>query len=814
MTRLIRYFLCLLTLSLGSAAAAERAPVPELTAFVNKYCVECHGKETQEAGLRLDTLGHDFHQLDSHLTWIKSYDKVRSRQMPPADSTQPTDEERARITQLLQQQLHTASAAQQKERGRVGLRRLNRAEYENSLADLVGLHTPVQELLPEDGTAAGFDKVAAALDISPAHMARYLTAADQALRLAMTRNRKQVLQRRYTGREWVMANRDKDIGSHYLLDGDAAVLFTSRRNGFQADRILVPGQYTFRISCSAVNSEKPLSLYAFFYVLFDSNPPVGVYLEAPPGKPMVHEYTFNYERGGLTLVAPELPDSKVLDATRAGKPLAEIQSPGIRVEWFELIGPAGRDWPPESHRALFGDRVPFHPVSAISELQKGKPLGDLSKLPPDAAWMAYSAQPPTDIPALVQRFCGKAFRRPVTAAEVQPFVDLALQRFEAGYEFNEALRVAYKAILCDSRFLYLMESAGPLDDHALAARLSYFLWSAPPDDELRALADAGKLRQPTVLREQTERLLNSPRVSQFRRNFLGQWMSLRKLRDTFPDQRMYPEYDELLHWSMEQETNLFFAEILGKNLSLLTFVDSDFLMLNERLAQHYGVEGIQGRGMRKVPKPANSPRGGLLTQAAILKVSADGTLTSPIVRGKFVLERILGQEPAPPPPNITAIEPDIRGATTIREQLAKHQQNQACAACHKHIDPPGFALECFDVIGGYRQTYRATASSGNGRLKLPTGQQVWLGRPVEQGAVLADGRAFRDINEFKKLLLNDPSQITRSLAEKLLIYATGADLQFADRTAVEELVKTTSEQQYRFRELIHAIVQSPTFRHK
>jgi hypothetical protein len=315
-----------------------------------------------------------------------------------------------------------------------------------------------------------------------------------------------------------------------------------------------------------------------------------------------------------------------------------------------------------------------------------------------------------------------------------------------------------------------------------------------------------------VLRAQVERMLADPKAKRFVKNFLGQWLDLRLIDDTTPDKQLYPEFDELLQVSMIAETEGFFAELLGKDLGTSNFVDSDFAILNERLARHYGIEGVLGQELRRVPLPAGSHRGGLLAQAAVLKVTANGTNTSPVVRGAWVLENLLGQPVPPPPPDVPAVEPDIRGAVTIREQLAKHRQQASCATCHRKMDPAGFALENFDVIGGWREHYRSLAVGEKVRAKVDGLQVKYLeGRPVEAADELADGRRFADVDELKKLLLADRAQIARCVAGKLLTYATGGGPTFADRQAIDRIVERSQKSDFGLRTIVHEVVQSPAF---
>jgi hypothetical protein len=378
------------------------------------------------------------------------------------------------------------------------------------------------------------------------------------------------------------------------------------------------------------------------------------------------------------------------------------------------------------------------------------------------------------------------------------------------------MRAGYKAILCSSAFLYYVEEPGRLDDHALAARLARFLWNSMPDAELSALASGKKLSSPAVLQAQTERMLKDPKAARFVRAFTDQWLNLGKFLDMKPD-GIYLEYDEHLAWSMPLESRKFFEEMLTRDLPVTSLVQSNWTFLNSRLARHYGLPDVPGLELRKTSVPANSPRGGLITQASILKLTTNASYTSPIMRGVWVLDRILGKMPPPPPPDVQAIEPDIRGATTIREQLEKHKNVAACASCHVHIDPPGLALENFDVVGGWRERYRVNqGGDGNERVELVNypGIQVWLAKPVQADGKTADGQHFQDITEYKKILLKDPDQLTRNLAAKLILYSTGADIDFADRAVIEQIVRDVKAKNHGLRSLVHAVIQSPLFLHK
>jgi hypothetical protein len=485
--------------------------------------------------------------------------------------------------------------------------------------------------------------------------------------------------------------------------------------------------------------------------------------------------------------------------------------PGLVIQWVEIEGPLLPMWPPVSHQQIFGDLKQTVVASA----------SDPKRLE------VVSSQPMADAERILLNFARRAFRREVTDADIQVYLARVKSKLEQHYTFEQAMRVGLRGVLISPDFLFLREKVAPrgvapkdpsslptaLDDYALASRLSYFLWSSMPDESLLKLAEEHQLRQPDVLRQQVERMLADAKARAFTENFAGQWLSLRAIDATTPDPKLYPEYDDILKTAMVKETNLFFEEVLKNDLSLTNFVASDFTFLNARLAKHYGIPGVEGTEMRKVTLPPGSHRGGVLTMGSVMKVTANGTTTSPVLRGAWVLDRILGTPPPKPPADVEAIEPDIRGATTIREQLAKHRNNATCASCHTKIDPPGFALESFDVIGGWRDHYR---SIGNGEPREVNGRRVrfWPGPEVDPGDVLPDGRRFHDIDEFKKLLLEDKDQLARGLAEKLLAYSTGAAPATADKPEVEAIVQNIRHKNYGFRSLIQEVVQSPLFQNK
>ncbi len=515
-------------------------------------------------------------------------------------------------------------------------------------------------------------------------------------------------------------------------------------------------------------------------------------------------------------------------------PLAtEDGMPGYAVQWIEIEGPFYDDPVGGAGYRLLFDRLKLAPSKdaragvplgigpdpAAGRSPRGRPGGFGRTVIREAPYEVESAAPREDAERLMRAFLKKAYRRPVVEADVQRFLSLYDDQFKKGQGFTRSLLAAYTAVLSSPGFVFVEEKPGRLDDHALATRLALFLWNSIPDDALRALADRGELGKPDVLRAQTERMLDDPRSRRFVEAFTDYWLDLRKIDDTSPSTTLYNDYelDDPLKLAALEETRLFFAELLRADLPARTIVDSDFTFLNERLADHYGVKGVSGVAFRKVKLPPDSVRGGLMTQASVLKVTANGTTTSPVLRGHWITERILGLETPPPPPTVEAVEPDIRGAVTIRQQLDKHRANASCASCHRKMDPPGFALESFDVMGGYRTRYRAVSDKvppvkGHGMNGQAFAFHYAL--PVDSAGELPDGRPFRDVRELKKLLARDEESIARNLVRQLTVFATGAPVRFSDRDEVEKVLAAAKASRYGVRSLIRAIVQSELFRNK
>lgn len=788
-------------ITLGGIAPVRAADeLAKFRPFFEQHCVKCHSGEKPKGDWRIDELTPDFADKASRERWEGVLEKLEDGTMPPKAKPRPPAGEVQALTDWITARSAVADAARPPAEGRVVLRRLNRTEYENTVRDLLGVDSKLRDLLPLDSSADGFDNVGHALHTSSFLLDQYLVAADVALSQAIV-NKPQPpsATKRYRLTETHQVKSTTEKVFRHRAD-DSVVMFSS--SPWQAATLspFYPserGRYRFRMSVSGVQSAgKPVT----FSVMSGGGGMGGAkahlvgYFDAPPDESKVFEFIDQMEpRTTITLLPYGLASAQTVNKIGAD----DWTEPGLAVDWLEVEGPLNETWPPESHRRIFGDmaqgKAPIYNQSTRVEV--------------------VSSDPAADADRILRAFARRAFRRTVTDADVQPYTALVAARLVESPSFEQAIRVGLQAILTAPEFLFLGEKPGRLDDFALASRLSYFLWSSTPDEELLALAESGKLSQKETLRAQAERMLASPKAIALRENFLSQWLGLREIDATNPSQILYPDFDDMLKASMLREAELFFTEVLEKNLSLTNFVASDFTMLNGRLAKLYGIPGVDGWDFRKVTLPPDSHRGGFLTMACVLKVTANGTATSPVTRGAWVLDRILGTPPPRPPENVAQLVPDIRGATTMREQLAKHRQLESCAGCHVKIDPPGFALESFDVIGGWREHYR---TSGNGKPVMLDGRKMRYleGPKVDPADALADGRAFQNIDEFKQLLLEDKDQITRALTVKLLTYATGAAPEKSDRSKVSAIVAEARGQDYGFRSLIHDIVQSELFRTK
>ncbi len=816
-------------------SAPDSAYASHVRPFLDTYCLSCHGPEKQKGDRRYDTLTANLSSNDTLQLWQDILDQLNRGEMPPAKAKQPEAAQTRPVIDWITATLKTAYAARKSTGGQTVLRRLNRVEYDRTVRHLLSLEDMLvdpTDSFPPDETAHHFNNIGATLVTSDFLLKQYLASADAFVeRAAVVGPKPEQKKYHFIAPFCPTGNRHdgQDVPGQYQnirknTTDEGGFLWLARL----PDGVPQAGWYSLRFKAQAINrnypydeqivgarKDEPLRVAVVAgspkygdlekrttsdrmlagFELPDDAPkwietriwlddgyqprltfPNGPNRVKPLRFPLVRKYPEqfkSYIKNYYTADDPKLlPDGDLrrlkrdVNSTEGWAAFfREYQGPRVRVFEIEIEGPINEQWPAKSYSALFGGHEPT---------------------------LANAG-------AILRRFATHAFRRPVQEDELKVLVDLVQQRHAKGDSDLTAIKAGLKAALCSPSFLYLHEQEGELDDYALASRLSYFLWSCMPDDELMALAAQGELRNPPVLEAQTRRMLAHPKAGAFTEQFVSRWLELYKIGSMPPDAVAFRDYYvDGLEEAMKQETRLFFKSVLDGNLPIDRFLDSDFTFVNGGLARLYRIPGVQGSQFQKVAL-TDSRRGGLLGQASVLTASANGIDTSPVIRGIWVLENILGTPPHPPPPDVKPLEPDIRGATTIRDQLKKHRDVAACNECHRKMDPLGFALENFDPIGAWRDDYRRGRSSG---------------LPVDPSGQLPDGSEFADINGLKKILLTRRDQFARCLTEKMLAYSMGRTLEPFDRQDVARIVDDTKAKGYGLRDLVLAVVQSPPFRNK
>jgi hypothetical protein len=817
-SRQLNYAVALVLIVVLAAKNAAGAPLEGIAPLLQRHCLDCHSGDEAEAGLDLAALARNLDDPGIFAKWERIHDRVLAGEMPPKDAEQPKPEERAAFVKSLAGELSAAHAAR---KGTV-LRRLNRREYENTLNDLFGTNLKLAQLLPADGRSHEFENVGEALGISLVQMQRYLECIDAVLNEAIAKRteppQSKTLRASYAdtrgGEQW--------LGKIWLQRDDGAVVFFKafgyptgmlREANVQQD-----GWYKVRITGYAYQSEKPItfSVGGTTFARGVEQPTFGYYA-LPPGEPTTIELkTWIGARYMIDILPYGISD--VNSEIRRNNSVASYAGPGLAIQHVEIEGPLTDEFPSRGHKLVF-DGLDRREIPPRNPRDRERPNYT-------ARFEIVSDDPAADAQPVLTRVATRAFRRPVTEADVAPFLALFTKQEKGGATFEEALRAAVAAIFCSPDFLYLhdrprMAAAGPgegsfwLDDYSLAARLSYFLTRTAPDEELLAAAAGGKLSSDReALLAQAERLLAEERSERLVADFTDAWLNLRDIDFTNPDGILYPEFDPFLKWSMLAETRVFVRKLLEDNLGVANIVQSEFAMLNSRLAEHYGVAGVEGPEIRPVKLPPESPRGGLLSQGSVLKVSANGTNTSPVVRGVWVMDRILGMTPPPPPPGIPGVEPDIRGASTLRELLEKHRNQDNCRNCHKLIDPPGFALESFDPIGGWRERFRTLEGDRTDAEVNGMRVRYRLGPSVDASGQLPGGQPFAGFLKFRELLARDKAALAKALTTKLLVFATGREMGFSDRAEIDRIVSEAAATDYGVRDLVRLVVTSEIFRRK
>ena len=770
----------------GAVVEASVAGAADVRALLDQYCAACHNERIKAGSLVLTTA--DVTRIGEHAEmWEAVVRKVRGRLMPPAGRPRPDASTYEDFVLWLEAELDRFAAEHPNPGRTETFRRLNRTEYQNAIRDLLALDIDVAEFVPADDAAFGFDNIGGVFKLSSTLMERYLTAADKISRMAMGELPTVI-----------------DEGKVYSIPGSAqqhdriAGLGLGTRGGTRVQHLFPQAaEYSFEILIDDQNFSgksdtmeltidgTPVEVFgvkslgtlreSFFFK------PDNVYEVRVPVSAGPHEVGVAFYGS-----APALPEYllRPFHVTKPAHVAGANAGPGGAAPVVKTVtiggpfNPAGPGDTPSRRRVL-----KCRPATPSAETGcAGKILSTLAR---------------------------RAYRRPVTEADVSPLLDFYADSRAKGDEFEAAIQTALWRLLASPEFLFHIEAAPPgisaadpdgpaaysISDIELASRVSFFLWSSIPDDRLLDLAGQGKLSDPAVLAQEVRRMVVDPRSEALTTSFAGQWLHLRQLQSARPGGDYAKNFDATLKEGLRRETELFFDSIVREDRPATELLTAEYTFLNERLAEHYGIHSVQGSHFRQVALPANSPRRGLLGQGSILTLTSQGIRTSPVQRGVYILEVIMGTPPPEPPPDVPALPNGKTGARpqTMRERMAAHRANPVCATCHSMIDPLGFGLENFDAVGAWRAFEAA-------------------GVPIDAAGTLPDGREFNDVNELRALLMQHPEQLVTTLTENLLTYALGRGLEPFDMPAVRKIVQDASVDDYRFQSILAGIVDSYPFR--
>lgn len=788
----------LLLLGLLGVYSLGRAQAPDFSnkgrAFLEKYCLTCHSGPKPKAEVSLEPFRDSASVVKQRKLWDTVVKMIVSGEMPPKGKPRPTLAEAEAFTGLVKAVFDHADRNAKPDPGRVTMRRLNKEEYRNTIRDLVGITFDPTEDFPSDDIGHGFDNIGDVLTLSPILMERYLSAAEYIMSKAITPVPPPVVKRHLSAQFTEPAS--ADVGKR-VIDKGWRHLSTDGKDYLETGPINTPyqweddGEYTFRVRVFATGSDKPVKVALLVHGkdLPDPSPDADLMkLSGNVMKPARILKTFEVKATSrdkpevLEVRVPVMPNRHRMLVAQY-RP-AEGQPPTkLYVEYLALEGPL--DTYPASHRKLLA-------------VTPGKSQAENTR-------------------EVLARFVRRAFRRPPTSDELDRLIKLADKAIAGGEKWEASIQFAMQAALCSPKFLFRVEldnnpkgtTIRPLDEFQLASRLSYFLWSTMPDDTLLDLAEKKQLS--ANLDAQVTRMLADPKASALVRNFAFQWLQIKRIEFISPDGKLFPTFNDKLRSAMLKETELFVESVLREDRSILDLIDANYTFLNEPLARHYGIADTAGNPLGKKIVKGGQPikgeafkrvtlqdkkRGGLLTQASVLTVTSNPTRTSPVKRGRWVLEQILGAPPPPPPPNVPELPMDEKIVTSasLRQRLDVHRRNPSCANCHAKMDPIGFALENFDAVGAYR------TKDGN--------------FDVDASGEFPDGSKFAGPEDLKKIILQRKDEFARCLTEKLMIYALGRGMEYYDRPAVDRILKALTGGEYRFSVLVRAIVRSDAFRQR
>jgi hypothetical protein len=729
-------------------AASGDAFSKQIQPILQQYCYDCHGNGKAKGDLSLEKYKTLESIRGNRKTWEMVLRNVKSGEMPPEKKPQPTLAEREAFMKFVEEQVFPIDP-KKPDPGRVTIRRLNRAEYNNTIRDLVGVESRPADDFPVDDVGYGFDNIGDVLSMPPILLEKYLSAADKILSAAIVETGP-ILDGPKTRIEAeklpTTADGSKSYGNYAFALNKEGEIYTTNKFAASGEYIIRTRAFGQQAGPAAPKLE--LRLDGKAVKVFD--------VHAVEGKAQNYDFKLHVEAGEHRLAGAYINNYVRPDGDR-----------NLIIDHFEVIGPVSIQPYPEPHRRIF-----FRDPAPSDE-------------------GAYARE-------IIGRFTKRAFRRPVAKDEIDRLTTLYAMARKDGDSFERSIKVALSAVLISPHFLFRGEiqpepdnprAIHPVNEYALASRLSYFIWSTMPDDRLFELAEKKSLRK--NLDAEVTRMLKDPRARTLVDNFANQWLQIRNLASVTPDPKLYPGWNNELRDSMRQETELFFENLMRENRSVLELIDANYSFLNEQLAQHYGVDGVKGAEFQKVVFKDNK-RGGIFTQGSILTITSNPTRTSPVKRGKWILENIVGSPPPPPPPDVPELEEAKEAKGSLRERLEKHRENAMCASCHARMDPIGFGFENYDGVGKWRDK---------------DGEHA-----VDSAGKLLSGEDFRDAGELKKILADKKrDEFLECLASKMLTFALGRGMEYYDRTSLDGIVKRLSKNQYRFGALVQGVVASPAF---
>ncbi len=757
-----------------------------VVAFVQKHCVSCHGEKNKRADLTLHQYTDAAALLKNRKVWQHVADQVHQGIMPPLPKPRPTAAEMEAFLGTVNATFAEADRKAPPDPGRVTVRRLNRAEYNNTIRDLCGVDFNPAEDFPSDDVGHGFDNIGDVLSVSPLLVERYLAAAEAILQRAIAIDPPKPPVRAIGSQYTEPASPNRPLQGAYRIvstDGKTPVETGPLHTPYN---VPADGEYVFRTHVFAERAgDQPVTLAVL--VIGDNLPKPATKEElarihgTPPGPAMILKTIPVKGRSAKTAETITVDVPANLGLTRTAIAVVKAEGPPAKLYVREMMLEGPKDTRPASHRKLLACQADAPPREKAREI--------------------------------LTRFASRAYRRPATSEEIQRLLTLFDASQKQGEKFEAGIVYAMQAVLISPKFLFRVElddrpdsaTAHPITEWQLASRLSYFLWSSMPDEELFDLARKGELTK--NLDAQVKRMLASPKAQALVDNFAMQWLQLRTLKNASPDAKLFPKFNDTLKGLMLRETELFLTEIVREDRSILDLIDGRYTYLNGQLAQHYGIGDTLGhawgdkalRRDKKIPweefvrvEMPDANRAGVLTHASVLTITSNPTRTSPVKRGRWIMEQFLGTSPPPPPPNVPELDAQKQTTGTLRQRMEQHRANPACAGCHTLMDPLGFAFENFDAVGAWR------TKDGDGT--------------IDASGVLPGGKTFKGPAELKTILKEKQDLVARCLAQKLLTYALGRGLEYYDRRAVDSIVAAVGAKDYKMSALVGAIVRSDPFR--